>query len=286
MPITVKQRNEAKTSSSGLRLGPAYLYFQDWLPIQVRISKSAIIGRLPLERTDDIAGQPHIALANLPSFDTTGKMKTGTESSLRLDERGVAKFVKDYGALYEKDLPSLVPEYADPPPELSFQEQMSDFVSAQLRLRKVWSGEVTEYFEMLKDMKYEASISFPDTGFHSMFDSAYPGARLISDQDEEGQDQEGKHGVHVYTRDLWTFIRLLFFADFSKGKIAVCKNPDCLVPYFVRKRKSQTLCEKGECVKWAQRQYSLRWWNAKGGGKERREKKRAEQQNKKNRKKR
>jgi hypothetical protein len=279
----VKQRYQAKISSGSIRLGPAYLYFRDWLPTQVRVADLQIRGSLPVERTRHIPGQPHIALANLPSFESNGDMKTGTEMSLRLDEKAVEKFVKDYGALYEKDLPDIVPEYVYPAPELSFQEQISDFASAQLKLRKVWSGDVLEYFEMLKDMKYEASVSFPDKGFHSMFDKAYPGARLIN---EEEQDEATKHGVRVYTGDLWTFIRFLFLADLSEGKSAVCKNPNCLVPYFVKKRKNQTLCEQGECVKWAQRQYSLRWWNAEGGGKERRKKKLAERQNKRKRNKR
>ena len=122
------------------------------------------------------------------------------------------------------------------------------------------------YFELQKGLEFGTSLEFPDTGFNSMLDKAYPGKRIQSDE----EDVDARHGVLVVTKDLWTFIRLLFLADHSEDKIAVCANPNCLVPYFVKKRKSQKLCEQGECVAWAQRQYSLRWWNAEG--KKRREK--------------
>src|SRR5882672_79956 len=39
-----------------------------------------------------------------------------------------------------------------------------------------------------------------------------------------------------------------------------CSNPDCAVPHFITKRKSQRFCERGECTRYAQNQYALKWW--------------------------
>ena len=46
-------------------------------------------------------------------------------------------------------------------------------------------------------------------------------------------------------------------------KLAKCANPDCVVPYFIAKRKSQRFCERGECTRYAQNQYALKWWREK-----------------------
>jgi hypothetical protein len=40
-----------------------------------------------------------------------------------------------------------------------------------------------------------------------------------------------------------------------------CANPDCAAPYFIAKRKDQTVCDAGICKAEKQRQHALRWWN-------------------------
>jgi hypothetical protein len=50
----------------------------------------------------------------------------------------------------------------------------------------------------------------------------------------------------------------------NASRLAHCTNPECAAPYFLAKRRSQKFCERGECTSFAQRQYSLAWWNAKG----------------------
>lgn len=60
--------------------------------------------------------------------------------------------------------------------------------------------------------------------------------------------------------DAWTLICMLFLRDHAAGKVAVCANPDCPAPYFLKSRKTQKICEAGECVAWAQRSYALKWW--------------------------
>jgi hypothetical protein len=83
--------------------------------------------------------------------------------------------------------------------------------------------------------------------------------------------QINRRGIHLKTKDLWTLISFLFLFDYKYEKLGICKNPECLAPFFRKKRKTQKFCEQGPCVAYAQRQYSLDWWNRVG--KKRREKK-------------
>ena len=46
--------------------------------------------------------------------------------------------------------------------------------------------------------------------------------------------------------------------------LAHCRNPECVAPYFLARRKNQKYCELGACTEYAQRQYALTWWNKKG----------------------
>lgn len=77
--------------------------------------------------------------------------------------------------------------------------------------------------------------------------------------------------IEVEPKDLLASIFLLFLRDYSAGKIAICENPDCVQPYFVKRRASQKFCESSACKAHAQRQYALKWWD--DVGKKRREKK-------------
>ena len=40
-----------------------------------------------------------------------------------------------------------------------------------------------------------------------------------------------------------------------------CTNPDCAAPYFIAKRKDQTVCDAEICKAEKQRQHALKWWN-------------------------
>jgi hypothetical protein len=39
-----------------------------------------------------------------------------------------------------------------------------------------------------------------------------------------------------------------------------CANPDCAAPYFIAKRKDQTVCDAEICKAEKQRQHALNWW--------------------------
>jgi hypothetical protein len=93
---------------------------------------------------------------------------------------------------------------------------------------------------------------------------AYVGG--VQEQIEFGTTVTVRSGgsVVLTTADPWTFICFLFLQDFVAGRVGFCGNPDCPAPYFRKKRRTQKYCEQGPCVQYAQRQYSLDWWNRKG----------------------
>jgi hypothetical protein len=66
--------------------------------------------------------------------------------------------------------------------------------------------------------------------------------------------------VVIKVANAWTMICMLVLRDHAAGKTAVCANPECPAPYFLKSRKTQRICEAGECVAWAQRNYALKWW--------------------------
>ncbi len=65
-------------------------------------------------------------------------------------------------------------------------------------------------------------------------------------------------------------------------RLGVCHNPECLYPYFFKRRCDQKFCERGDCTRYAQRQYALKSWHEKGA--ERRRQRRAAQRSKRKRK--
>jgi len=64
----------------------------------------------------------------------------------------------------------------------------------------------------------------------------------------------------IKVANAWTLICMLLLRDHAAGKTAVCANPECPAPYFLKSRKTQKICEAGECVEWAQRNYARKWW--------------------------
>jgi hypothetical protein len=72
-------------------------------------------------------------------------------------------------------------------------------------------------------------------------------------------------GLEIPAADLWTLICLLFLRDQAAGKTAKCVNPGCPAPYFLKNRKTQKICEAGDCVTWAQRRYARKWWRENRG---------------------
>jgi hypothetical protein len=74
-----------------------------------------------------------------------------------------------------------------------------------------------------------------------------------------------KNHFEIQTHDLLGTVVTLFLRDHWAGKTAICANPDCLTPYFVKKRKTQKYCESGPCVDQAQREQKRLWWERNRG---------------------
>jgi hypothetical protein len=70
--------------------------------------------------------------------------------------------------------------------------------------------------------------------------------------------------AELVAEDLWSAICVLFLRDRAAHKTAVCENPDCPAPYFIRKRKTQKFCEAGPCVEYGARLRANKWWKAHG----------------------
>jgi len=45
------------------------------------------------------------------------------------------------------------------------------------------------------------------------------------------------------------------------GYFKKCANPDCATPYFIARRKDQTVCNSEICKAEKQREHALKWWN-------------------------
>lgn len=48
------------------------------------------------------------------------------------------------------------------------------------------------------------------------------------------------------------------------GKMAICSNPNCPQPYFLRGRKTQRFCNRPACIAYGQREHKRNWWNEHG----------------------
>lgn len=47
-------------------------------------------------------------------------------------------------------------------------------------------------------------------------------------------------------------------------KMAVCANPECSQPYFLKGRKNQRFCDRPTCAAYGQRQHKKKWWSEHG----------------------
>ena len=86
--------------------------------------------------------------------------------------------------------------------------------------------------------------------------------------------------IELVPHDLWSTVCLLFLRDQAANRIAICENPDCYSPYFVKRRSSQKFCDAGACTQFAQRKYARDWWGAHGEQQRQERRKEAQQKSK------
>lgn len=65
-------------------------------------------------------------------------------------------------------------------------------------------------------------------------------------------------GTEIVTSDLWDFARLSFLRDHALGRTRVCKNPNCMTPYFVYPRRRTIYCCHACALATASRDYRKR----------------------------
>jgi hypothetical protein len=237
------------------------IYLLSFRPQNVSVVGDQITGTLSPNGFDKYpwTTAPHVALANLPTFDAQKNFNMKPGDGLHLDAEAAAKFVRDYGFLHnqvsskDSGAPGVyagdsagrrIFRFLDSvirsTDSISVSESLANVAIAQQTLRKAWMG--------------ESSIADADTETVDITVNGY-----------------GK--LEIITTDLWKFISLLFLLYANAGKLGTCANPDCVAPYFIKKRRTQKFCEAGPCTAYAARQYTKQWWDSKG--KKRRDKKQA-----------
>jgi hypothetical protein len=122
------------------------IYFFGLRPQDVTVADGIVTGSrmTPLDKHPSWARPPHVALANLPTFDASGKNTMKAEPGLTLDIGAAKRFVREYGFL---NIGSV-----DSSEIVSVSESLEDMAATQQNLRKAWRSE----------------NAIPPNGFYSM----------------------------------------------------------------------------------------------------------------------
>lgn len=180
---------------------------------------------------------PHVVLANLPNWGATAK-ETGDPTLIELS--AAQAFVRQCGPLHFQ-LGDYHPRLrkGESPEKGRFVVVSEQLHEARAVLRKAWEGDgdalqrvTAGALEVLKVVDADASGSAP-VAFEWL------------------------------ATDLWNLICILFLQDYVPGRLGKCANPECQL-YFIKPRRTQTVCERPECLSWAQKKSSLNWWNRQG----------------------
>jgi hypothetical protein len=237
----VKQGTPSKTSSSHFQITGRVSLAGLFQPETTNIENGHIIGTYSLGEIFESEWKvlPHVALANLPTYDDHGEPSTRPDSGLRIDPKSVEWFVRTYGGF----------RGAYSGEEFIFDQDIAEVAKLQNTLRRAWSFP-PELGTAEPMMGVQEEIGWDLVDEHSFALSIFPGYRYDT--------------LLLSTDDLWKFISYLFLRDYSARKIGVCENPGCPAPYFLKGRKDQKYCELGPCTEYAHRQYALKWWREKG----------------------
>jgi hypothetical protein len=237
----VKQDNPSEASSTHFEITGTVSLAGLFRPHTTHIKNGHIVGMYALDEISESKWKvmPHVALANLPTYNDHGEPSTRPDLGLRIDPKSVDWFVRTYGGF----------RGAYSGEEFIFDQDIAEVAKLQNALRRAWlfppelgTGEPM--------MGVQEEIGWDLVDEHSFALSIFPGYRY----DE----------VSLTTEDLWKYISYSFLRHFSARKIGVCENPDCPALYFLKGRRDQKYCELGPCTEYAHRQYALKWWREKG----------------------
>jgi hypothetical protein len=273
----VKQQREAKTSSRNKRGSeyelPSYVTGGGFLPITIQtvvgLSPStgepgyfAISGTLYPDGLSEAEAQEKgisneaEALANLREVEREQWLDPPhiAFANLRVnDSRSVEAFIRRYGVLHLEGRRGFLHSGDSTTrvvlPQQQFRIESPEVEEEQLHLRAAWETAVDSSVKGAFPLDVTKVKALEGLEVHDLLNGI----------------------IQIKAKDLLTLVSFLFLRDSTTGKLGICANPDCLAPYFRKKRTTQKYCERGPCVQYAQRQYSLDWWNREG--KKRREKK-------------
>jgi hypothetical protein len=272
----VKQTKQPKTSSKAGQPELRGFITWDWnLPDSAEISENFGLGLTGVVLEYTISGsigttpvdcggkQPHQEFANLPAAPSSQ-----FDDSPLVDPRAMQRFIRRYGPFGKVTDPT---RYAD------YFERRSLGLAEEMKI--VHDNAADPNFDLI--LEQGKALAAADQ--QSLLRYAWNTGDSLALEEVGRQVMEGSvYGfsatgrVQITAKNVWSLICILFLRDYGAGKLGVCLNPDCLVPYFIKKRRTQKFCEEGECVVWAQRRYAKKWWRehrAKKSGKKRKGKK-------------
>jgi hypothetical protein len=269
-----------------LKLAATLSIYTEGAPRVSRIVDGHILAKPDSMSWEAWKDMPHVALANLRTLDREGKVVFRPEPELQIAPEAVQKFVGTYGGFCEAYRLGASPaDYVDSP----IDQPIENVARRQDCLRRAWL-DMSPIPQPLMPRLDDSEDSFRDKktwDIHQVeasFDSLVEGLRGM--QDDSGFlatfYPERKIPFTVTSTDLWTLIRCLYLLDSGAGKIGYCENPGCPTPYFVKRRRTQKLCELGPCTDWAHRRDALKYWNQTGEGRRRALKSRTFRQRKRN----
>jgi len=190
---------------------------------------------------------PHVALANLPTYDEQGKRITRPVPGLRLDPQLAQQFVRTYGGFRDA--------YQDGG---IFDQGIAQMAKNQETLRREWLFAPPRMSDVDRVAHAQEALRWDNRGDH--FGVWVFGPNPLGTYGHT----RGPTEILLTTDDMWKFIRYFFLRDCSARKTGVCGNPDCPAPYYLKGRSSQKYCDLSPCMEYAHRQHALKWWRETG----------------------
>jgi hypothetical protein len=157
-------------------------------------------------------------------------------------------------------------------PMVGFSEQDSDNTGEQ--------APETAQSDPHKRAHFEEEEYFGDAPMHSVAsgelarNTSQPQEEPFQELDEPDLEEEDFYEEHPYLPfECSTTLRklvpnvssvraMLIQGMFEHwGHFKYCANQNCVAPYFIAKRKDQTVCDAEICKAEKQRQHALKWWN-------------------------
>jgi hypothetical protein len=184
-----------------------------WLlanPRSYRLRKNVIDGHVTNEVPNPARWKepPHVAFANIS-----------------IDAKAVRMFNSTYGPLFA-DVDEIPNEGDD-----EFQVNLTLLGYMQDRIREVWRDKLK-----LSQLWIAQGRELFDRYILLLCRIGRP-----SDASWRGKDLSGLSG-ELLVADCWTYLRMLLARDLESGRARICKNPECVTPYFVAGRTDQDYC--------------------------------------------